>query len=104
MTPRFASLLAGLALALTSSVLPLPAADPSAPLVAAQVALAPIGLAACPAPDAAALPAFEPDALAWDILAPRPAATNCQQQCDQLCAPLQGRCKSGSCFCLRDPL
>ena len=97
MNPRLASLLAATLLALAVAVLPVPAGDLAAP--SADPAAAP---AVCQAaPDAAA----PQPALGWQPeTTAQPAAANCSQTCDQLCAPLQGRCKAGSCFCLRDPL
>lgn len=95
MTPRLASLLAGLVLALTTSILPLPG----------DIA-APESLAVCQADGStasAAAPAGQQEVPAWDPTAPIAAAPSCNQECDAFCAPLQGRCKAGSCFCLRDP-
>lgn len=99
MTPRLASLLAGLVLALTTSILPLPAGDaavPESPAVcqAAGSATAPAGA-----------PAGQTPALALDPTTPRAAAPSCKpDECAAFCAPLQSRCRSGFCVCLRDPL
>ena len=85
MNPRIASVLAALVLALAVFVPALPSGGATAAPVLCPAAQAP--------------------AAAWDPFAVTQAAASCkQQECDALCAPLQGRCKAGSCFCLRDPL
>ena len=98
MNRRLASVLATLALTLAVLVPALldggpaaaPALCPAAETGAATLA-SPALMTAAPAP-------------AWEPFATTQAAACDQRACDTLCAPLQGRCKAGSCFCLRDPL
>jgi hypothetical protein len=99
MTPRLASLLA--VLALMTSILPLPTGAPAAPESLALYQTGQIGQAG----DSVAAPSGRQEAPVWDPIAPFAAAPSCRpDECAAVCAPLQGRCRSGSCFCLRDPL
>jgi hypothetical protein len=86
MKPRLASLLTVLLLAL--SLVPAGAMEAESPAV-------------CPAAQAAAEVAL-PAELG---LEPQPKAPTCRpDECAAFCAPLIGKCRSGSCVCFRDPL
>ena len=86
MTRRLATLLTALLLALSLS--PAGAMESESP-------------AECPAAEAAAEPAL-PAELG---LEPQPQAPTCNaNECAAFCAPLIGKCRAGSCVCLRDPL
>jgi len=100
MNRRLASVLATLALTLAILVPALLDGGPAAAPALCPSVEAGAATLASPAflTPAAPAPAEEPFAVIQ-------AAASCkQQECDALCAPLQGRCKAGSCFCLRDPL
>jgi hypothetical protein len=99
MNPRLASVLATLVLALAILIPTLSTGGPAA----APALCAATGTGAAPLALPAS-PVVATDSPTWDPFDVTQAAACNQRDCDALCAPLQGRCKAGSCFCLRDPL